>query len=163
VLPTLNGRLQTRIFAVLVIGGIWTIFITPFVKFYIDATEDGSLDLVDAYKVTYTVLIITLLLGLLWEFVYEGLQQFRWEKDWPTFFAYLTGITEGIAVWIAVKAYGTTDTESETRILLEFLPVVPFLIQFVTTWLVIQLFLGNYMKMIFLRWRFKGGRLIGGW
>ena len=162
-LPTLNGRLQTRVFAVLVLGGIWTLIITPVVKFYIDATEDASLPLGDAYKATYTILFFVLVLGIVWEFIYEGLQQFRWEKDWPTFFGYLTAINEGIVVWIAIKAYGTFDTESTTKALLEFLPVIPFLIHFVTTWLFIQLFLGNYMKMIFIRWRFKGGRLIGGW
>ena len=28
-LPTLNGRIQTRIFLLLVVGGIWTLLITP--------------------------------------------------------------------------------------------------------------------------------------
>ena len=28
-LPTLSGRLQTRVFAVLVFGGLWTLLITP--------------------------------------------------------------------------------------------------------------------------------------
>jgi hypothetical protein len=38
-----------------------------------------------------------------------------------------------------------------------------FFIDFATTWIFIQLFLNNIMKIIFIRWRFKGGRLIGGW
>jgi hypothetical protein len=29
VLPTLNGRIQTRIFLLAVVGSIWTLIITP--------------------------------------------------------------------------------------------------------------------------------------
>jgi hypothetical protein len=29
-IPNLNGRIQTRIFAVVVIGGLWTLLVTPF-------------------------------------------------------------------------------------------------------------------------------------
>ena len=162
-LPTLNGRIQTRIFLVVVIGGIWTAIITPLVRLFME----GDPSLGDAYTVTYTVLAIVLVLGIVWEFVYQVLMQFRWEKDWPTFFGYLTGINEGIAAYLVAKALAVDPTETagapEWRIFLEGLTVAPFLVDFVTTWIVIQLFAGNYMKMIFLRWRFKGGRLIGGW
>jgi hypothetical protein len=41
--------------------------------------------------------------------------------------------------------------------------VTPFLVAFVSTWIVINLFAGNFMKAIFLRWRYRGGRLVGGW
>jgi hypothetical protein len=167
VLPTLNGRIQTRIFLVVVVGGIWTAIITPVVRLFVDDDAMGSPSLGDVYTVTYTVLAIVLVLGIGWELVYQVLMQFRWEKDWPTFFGYLTGINEGIAAYLVAKALAVDPTETagaaEWRILLEGLTVAPFLVDFISTWIVIQLFAGNYMKMIFLRWRFKGGRLIGGW
>ena len=157
-LPTLNGRIQTRIFLVGVVGTIWTIIITPVVALFVD----GDPTLGDVYHVTFEVLALVLVLGIGWEFVYQGLMQFRWEKDWPTMFGYLTGINEGILVYLVADSLGS-DPTSEWRAYLGALTLAPFLVHFVTTWLVINLFAGNYMKMIFIRWRFRGGRLIGGW
>jgi hypothetical protein len=158
--PTLNGRIQTRIFLVLIVGGLWTVLITPVVKLFVE----GDPTLSQVYKVTFTMLIIVLVVGIAWEFVYHVLQQFRWEKDWPTLFGYATGINEGIVAYVVAKALATTDPGAvEWRRLLEGLTVTPFLVQFVTTWIVINLFAGNFMKAIFLRWRYRGGRLIGGW
>ena len=86
--PTLYGRIQTRIVLLIVVGGIWTLIITPFLP-------TGE-PLGTSYQTTFLVLLTVLVLGVLWEFVYHGLQQFRWEKDWPTFFGLLTMINEGI-------------------------------------------------------------------
>ncbi len=161
-LPTLNGRIQTRIFLVGVVGSVWTLIITPVVRLFVD----GDPTLGDTYTVTFTVLAIVLVLGIGWEFVYQLLMQFRWEKDWPTFFGYLTGINEGIVAYLVAQALAadpSTVDPARWRLLLNGLTVTPFLVQFVTTWIVINLFAGNLMKMIFLRWRFKGGRLVGGW
>ena len=142
--PTLFGRIQTRIFALLVIGGIWTLLITPFLP------ADGELS--DMYEATFTVLVLVTVVGIAWELLYHGLQQFRWEKDWPTFFGYLTGINEGILAWILVDA-GLTPNEV-------MIPGGAFVIHFVTTWLVVNLFLNGPMRVPFIRWRFRGGRLV---
>jgi hypothetical protein len=157
--PTLNGRIQTRIFLVFVVGGIWTLIWTPVVKLFVEGDPTTR----DVYNVTIPVLIIVGVVGILWEFVYHFLQQFRWEKDWPTMFAYLTGINEGISTWIVAKQVGTYDTTEKWRAALEAMTVTPFLVAFVSTWIVINLFAGNFMKAIFLRWRYRGGRLVGGW
>src|ERR1700761_9524693 len=95
-IPTLNGRIQTRIFALLVFGGIWTLILTPVLP--IDAPI-GT-----AYKATYIILLTVTVLGVVWEFLYHFLQQFRWEKDWPTLFGLLTAINEGVLVWILLSA-----------------------------------------------------------
>ena len=87
--PTLYGRIQTRIVLLAVIGGLWTLIITPFLP--------TGLPLGASYRTTFAVLLTVLVLGVLWEFVYHGLQQFRWEKDWPTFFGLITMITGGAA------------------------------------------------------------------
>ena len=94
--PTLYGRIQTRIVLLVVVGGIWTLIITPFLP---TGESLGA-----SYRTTFLVLLTVLVLGVLWEFVYHGLQQFRWEKDWPTFFGLLTMINEGLLVWLLIKA-----------------------------------------------------------
>ena len=37
------------------------------------------------------------------------------------------------------------------------------LVAFVTTWIVVNLFANNIMQVLFIRWRFRGGRLLGSW
>lgn len=143
--PTLLGRIQTRIFVLVVIGSIWTLIITP-------VLPPRGAPMADRYQATFTVLAIVLILGIGWEFLYHLLQQFRWEKDWPTMFGLLTGINEGILVWFIIRnveipghpAIGTTT----------------FIIHFATVWLVTWVFVNGPMRVPFLRWRFRGGRII---
>ena len=143
-LTTLPGRIQTRIFVLLVIGGLWTLIITPLLPI------PGELP--DAYRATYTVLITVTVLGIGWEFVYHFLQQFRWEKDWPTFFGLITGINEGILAWVLLSL-GAVPTAPE-------IPGLAFTIHFVTVWLVCWLFVNGPMRILSVHWRFRGGRLI---
>ena len=140
--PTLYGRIQTRIGLLIVVGGIWTLIITPFLP-------TGQL-LSTSYRTTFLVLLTVLVLGVLWEFVYHGLQQFRWEKDWPTFFGLLTMINEGILVWLLLNAGVVPGIDS--------VPLSAFLIQFITTWLVVWLVANGPVQIFFSRWRFRGGR-----
>lgn len=146
-LPTLNGRIQTRIFALLVFGGIWTLIITPLLP-HVDGDHLGS-----AYKATFTVLGAVIVLGIGWEVVYHLLMQFRWEKDWPTLFGLLTAINEGLLVWLFNKQgwlpFDVRDVPAST-----------FLIQFVTVWIIVWLITNGPMRVPFVRWRFNGGRLV---
>lgn len=144
-LPTLNGRIQTRIVVLLVIGGIWTALITPVLP------VEGSYATV--YRTSFLILLTVIVLGVGWEFVYHFLQQFRWEKDWPTFLGLVTAINEGALVWLFLR--------------LDLVPGVPgpvsltaFLIQFVTTWIVVWLWVNGPMRVPFIHWRFRGGRLV---
>jgi hypothetical protein len=142
VVPTLYGRIQTRIVLLIVVGGIWTLIITPFLP--------TGQPLSASYRTTFLVLLTVLVLGVLWEFVYHGLQQFRWEKDWPTFFGLLTMINEGILVWLLLNAGVVPGIDS--------VPLSAFLIQFITTWLVVWLVANGPVQIFFSRWRFRGGR-----
>jgi hypothetical protein len=143
--PTLFGRLQTRIFLVAVIGSIWTLIITPLLP----GGGSGGVQ----YSMTFSILLVVGVAGLGWEFVYQGLQQFRWEKDWPTLLGLLTGINEGILVWLIVDAGLAPGID-------DGVPVSTFLWHFTTTWLVIFFYVNGPMRVPFLRWRFRGGRLI---
>jgi hypothetical protein len=136
VLPTLMGRIQTRVFLLVVVGGIWTLILSPFLG-----------------AATFLVLLTVLVLGLGWELVYHFIQQFRWEKDWPTFFGLVTAINEGLLVWLLLSAGAVPGLPTGV-------PGGVFLVQFVTTWLLVWLVANGPMRVPFVHWRFRGGRLI---
>jgi hypothetical protein len=144
VLPTLNGRIQTRIFLLAVVGSLWTAIITP-------ALPIGA-PLGDAYRVTYSVLLAVTVLGVLWEFVWHGLQQFRWEKDWPTLFGLVTAVPEGLLVWFLLAGGAIRWINGITG--------PAFAIQFISTWLLVWLVANGPMRVPFVHWRFNGGRLL---
>jgi hypothetical protein len=143
--PTFNGRIQTRIFLLGVIGSLWTLVITP-------ALPPAGASLSDKYRATFTVLAVVIVVGLLWECLYHLLQQFRWEKDWPALFGLLTGINEGIVAWLIVS---NVDLPGDPTI-----DGTAFVIHFSSVWLVCWMFVNGPMRVPFLRWRFRGGRLI---
>ena len=140
--PTLYGRIQTRIVLLAVVGGLWTVFITPFLP------TDAPLG--TSYQTTFPVLLSVLILGVGWEFIYHLLQQFRWEKDWPTFFGLVTVIPEGMLLWSLIIAGRIPGVDG--------VPLAAFLIQFLTTWLVVWLIANGPLRIFFIRWRFQGGR-----
>ena len=143
-LPTLNGRIQTRIFLLATVGALWTLIITP-------VLPTGA-PLGESYKTTFTVLGLIAVLGILWEFLYHGIQQFRWEKDWPTIFGLLTGINEGLLVWFLIAGGVIPWIDS--------LPGPAYVIDFATTWFLVWLVANGPMRVPFLHWRINGGRLI---
>jgi hypothetical protein len=144
-LPTLNGRIQTRILVTLVVGGLWTLLITPVLPI------PGPL--ADAYTTTFIVLLAVTVLGVVWELVYHFLQQFRWEKDWPTLFGLVTAVNEGALVWLLLEQGVVPGIDGPV-------PLSAFLILFLTTWIVIWLVVNGPMRVPFVHWRFRGGRLI---
>ncbi|TKV61492.1 hypothetical protein FDO65_07940 [Nakamurella flava] len=142
--PTLYGRIQTRIVLTAIIGGLWTLLITPILP--------TGAPLGASYRATFLVLAWVIVLGIAWEFLYHFLQQFRWEKDWPTLFGLLTAINEGVVLWLLVKAGVLPGLSAGV-------PFSAFLIQFLTTWVVVWLWANGPMRIFFPHWRFRGGRL----
>ncbi len=140
--PTLFGRIQTRIFLLATVGVIWTAAVTPFLP--------GISTLGLAYRITYLALAIVAIVGVAWEFLYHGIQQFRWEKDWPTMFGLLTGIPEGIVTWLILQQLVAPGLVTGSQ----------FFIHFATTWVLVWLFANGPMRVVSLRWRFEGGRLL---
>jgi hypothetical protein len=143
VTPTLNGRIQTRVFLLATVGVLWTLVLTPILP--------TGAPLGASYGATFSVLLLVTVLGVLWELVYHGLQQFRWEKDWPTLFGLVTAVPEGLLVWFLV-AGGATWIGS--------MPGSAFLILFTSTWLLVFLAANGPMRVPFVHWRHRGGRLI---
>src|SRR4051794_39973881 len=88
---SLRGRLETRIFLVLTVGVVSTLVVT--------ALLPGA-----TFRSNLTVLALMGVLGLGWELVYHGLQQSRWDRDWPSLFAALTVLNEGALLWVLTGA-----------------------------------------------------------
>lgn len=143
--PTLGGRLQTRLFLMVVVGGVWTGIVGPVLPRPPEAT------LADVYEGAFQVLAVVLAAGLVWELFYHLLQQFRWEKDWPTLYGLLTGINEGLLAWYLTVELALIPAQ---------VPTSTFVAHFASTWIVVFLWVNGPMRVVFLRWRFRGGRLV---
>jgi hypothetical protein len=152
--PTFLGRVQTRIFALIVIGVPATLLISLVIPADIAPGKTRFSVLGGLYAITFAALGIVLVVGVvLWEPIYHFLQQFRWEKDWPTLFGLITGINEGVLAYFLLKAIGPTpDTVG--------VGAGGFTVDFVFVWLSVFLFVNGPMRVPFIRWRFRGGRLI---
>lgn len=147
--PTLAGRLQTRLFLLATVGLLWTAAVTPLLA------RPAWASLSMAYHITFQAIGVVALLGLGWELAYHGLQQLRWDKDWPTALGLLTAINEGVLAWFTLHALnilpGTSGWSSPLLSL--------FLVHFGTTWFVLWAFMQGPLRVIHLRWRYEGGRV----
>lgn len=139
--PTFLGRIQTRLLLLATVGVVWTLLIGPFLP------ADGA-PLSEVYELTFEALLIVAVIGVLvWEPIYHLLQQLRWEKDWPTGLGLVTGVSEGIVTWLVLSS----DQD---------VPGAAFVVHFATTWLVVWFFLHGPLRILLLRWRYRGGRVL---
>jgi hypothetical protein len=145
VTANLFGRVQTRIALLATVGLIWTIVAMPFIP---RVTSLGS-----TYFAGVVALVLTGLFGIvLWEPLYHFLQQLRWEKDWPALFGFIAFIPEGVLVHAILRGTVLRDAP--------LFASVTFWLHFFTTWALVWFFMNGPMRVISLRWRFRGGRLI---
>jgi hypothetical protein len=144
-LPTLIGRIQTRFFLLAVVGGLITLIIVPFLP--------GSAPLGDKYRDGFLVLASVAVVGIAWELLYHFLMQWRWEKDWPTFFGLAEGVPEGVVIWLLLSAGAIPGIVGHVG-------GAAFIIQFVLVWLGVWLVANGPMRVPFIRWRFRGGSLV---
>ncbi|WP_183096226.1 hypothetical protein [Nocardioides stalactiti] len=149
-LPTLNGRIQTRVFMLVVFGGFLTFILTPLLP-------GGFGFNGESYKITYLILLTVLVLGVGWELIYHGIQQFRWEKDWPTMFGLITAINEGALVWLLLEFGLIPGIEGSNPPASVFWA---FFIDFSIIWFVIWVWTNGPMRVPLIRWRFQGGRIV---
>ncbi len=142
---SLAGRIQTRIVLFGVIGGIWTALVTPILP--------TRLPLGRSYEMSFTVLGLIIVLGVVWELAYHLLQQFRWDKDWPIGFSLLAGVPEGLVLWLLLDS-GTWLWEVPVT-------VRGFWTLFISIWLLIWVVLAGPIQALIVRRRWSGGRLFG--
>lgn len=126
----------------------WTIFVTPILPV-------GDATLGTAYGITIAAIILTALLGVGWELLYHFLQQYRWEKDWPTVLGLIVAIPEGLFAWWCLQneiPWSVGEVQAST-----------FLTMFITLWILVWAIINGPLQIFFLRWRYRGGRFAGGW
>ncbi|MEE8599989.1 hypothetical protein [Euzebya tangerina] len=153
--PTLNGRIQSKLFLLLVVAPLWTVVITvllvPLVR-GADATMTASYGVVLWNAIQ--VLLWTALFGVGWEFLWHALQQSRWEKDWPILYGLLQFIPEGILIFFLVNPrWGGLTTGGGV-------PTAAFLLHYISTVLVTWTWINGPHRILFLKWRFEGGRFV---
>ena len=144
--PVYAGRVQTRLFLLAAIGLPWTLLIGWLLP------RPPTATLGQAYLVLILGIVVVAVLGLAWDGVYIWLQQYRWEKDWPTLFGLLTAFPEALTTYIGLRVLTSwLGLEVDT---------VAFLLQFFTMWLLMWIFANGPMRVPFIRWRFNGGRVL---
>lgn len=162
--PTLEGRLQTRIFLAATVGVLWTAIISPFLP------EPAGVTVGMSYSMAFASLLLMGAYGVVWEFLYHRLQQRRWDRDWPSVFVLLTVFNEAALVWVVdhlfpVMSGPMAGMSGASLVNAGSLgPASPYLAGFVvhisTTWVLMWLFSQGPMRVIFIRWRFEGGRVV---
>ncbi|MFK8025445.1 MAG: hypothetical protein AB8G26_15915 [Ilumatobacter sp.] len=155
--PTLFGRIQTRIIMMATLGVIWTAIIGPVLPR--PSVGGEAISLGSMYKALYLAVLVVTVLGVLWELVYHWLQQYRWEKDWPTIYGLIVAVNEGIVAYLVLNAGLFWDERPPGQ----SFPLPAFAIMFVTLWLIIWAFTNGPMQIVSLRWRFRGGRFDPNW
>ncbi len=140
--PTLFGRWQTRILLLATVGVLVS------VPFAIGLTGLG------ASSIYFWILGYVALFGLAWDILYTYLQKYRWDRDWPAAYQLFAGIWEMVFIFGGVKIFGLLPIPIPK----EELSTVAFILHYVTVWLAIFIISQSLMKIIFPRWRFRGGQ-----
>lgn len=157
-LPTLLGRLQTRLLLIFCIGfpvtGLYSVWLANRASIIGRAPWIKSLGKV-AYDIRpVQILCLLLLLGVLLDVIYIGLQKFRWDRDWPFVFQFFTLIGE-FAIVIAL-------------IRLDVFPFMPawwikpneypyFILHFALVFIPSFVALLGFIQIFMVRWRYNGG------
>ncbi|WP_017719584.1 hypothetical protein [Kamptonema formosum] len=143
--PTLFGHWQTRIFLLATVGILVTL---PFTFGFLG---------VKSTPVYFWVLFYVGLFGIAWDVLYNFLHQFMWDRDWPGVFQFLAAIAEGVFLGWAIKSFGLPNIPPA-----EF-DLVTFAKHYSLVWVAVYLSSWVVMRLLFPRWRFRGGEWIGRW
>ncbi|MCM0594002.1 MAG: hypothetical protein HEQ35_03965 [Gloeotrichia echinulata IR180] len=139
--PTLLGRWQTRLLLLATVGVLVSL---PFATGLIASNPNS---------VYFWILGYVAIFGLGWDFVYDKLQKYRWDRDWPAAFQLGAGIWELIFVFCGVKLFGFLPIPVPK----DLLPPQVFLLHYSLVWLAVFITSQSLMRIIFPRWRFRGG------
>lgn len=141
---TLAGRLQTRLMILASVGVPWTLIVSLPLAWVSGVSPRLS------YRITLETAIALMVLGLAWEMAYHGMQQFRWDKDWPTAFGLITIVNEGALVWLILHLIpGAWESSSS---------ILPLFVSYLcTTWVLLWAVAQGPLRFVVLRWRFEGG------
>ncbi|MGG6267339.1 hypothetical protein ACQ4M3_28755 [Leptolyngbya sp. AN03gr2] len=142
---TLIGRWQTRTFLLVTIG----LFVSFLFSTGIIGHAPGTM--------YYWVLLYVWAFGLCWDVLYHQLQQFMWDHDWPGLFQLGTAIVEGLFLAGAIRWIGLPGTEAAAAHL------DLFALHYSLVWIADYFSSWVVMRLLFPRWRFRGGEWLGRW
>ncbi|MDX1438671.1 MAG: hypothetical protein R3284_02105 [Rubricoccaceae bacterium] len=141
--PTLSGRWQSRLFLLWTIGLVVTWF---FAAYFEAITPLGGV-----FQVPFILLVYVTILGFGWDVLYNFLQQYRWDSDWPPVYQFFAGIAEGALLWILIKAGAVGGVPAE-------LPFWMFFWHYGVVWFTTFVASQSLLRLIFPQWRFRGGQ-----
>ena len=107
----------------------------------------------DRLPETLYMLVYMTGLGMLLDIGYDRLQVYRWDNDWPPVYHVASGLLEGALFWavmLFVNLPGLNRPVTFGQFLVMYLSM--FLVMFLVNW--------NLMKVIFINWRYRGGRIL---
>ena len=144
--PTLLGRWQTRLFLLATIGVLVSF------PFYLGfwGGHQGSL-------IHFLVLFYVGLFGLFWDILYDYLQKFLWDHDWPGILQLITGITEGIFLGLLLSFFGLPGIDNY------YFDLTVFIAQYTLVWVSVYICAWVIMRLLFTSWRHRGGEWLGKW
>ena len=170
-LPTLAGRIQSRILFLATVGALVTLVMATILPAsvtlpsgVVGGPQSVAVPLHLKYQDAYVVLFWVALFGVGWEFVYHLLMQWRWEKDWPTFFGLITFVNEGVLVYFLVRTaalpgiVGRGIGAGAGSVVL--VPFWFFWIDLLAVWLAVWVWANGPMRVVNVHWRFFGGRIV---
>ncbi|AFY55135.1 hypothetical protein Riv7116_2629 [Rivularia sp. PCC 7116] len=140
--PTLFGRWQTRLLLLFTVG----LFVS--LPFAIGVLGSPASD------VYFWILFYVAIFGLGWDVVYDQIQKYRWDRDWPAVYQLFAGIWEFIFIVCGVKFLGFLPTPIPK----EELPLFWVFFHYFVVWLAVFLASQSLMRILFVRWRFFGGQ-----
>lgn len=137
--PTLLGRWQSRLLLLATVGVV--------VSIPVALTYSGSAP----RSVFGWVLVYVAGFGLLWDIFYDYLQKFRWDRDWSAAFQLLAGIWEAVFIGVLFKTVGLPGLARE-------MTLNTFVLHYSLVWLTTFTVSQTLMRVLFPRWRFRGGQ-----
>ncbi|MDP5015835.1 hypothetical protein FJR11_22340 [Anabaena sp. UHCC 0187] len=140
--PTLLGRWQTRLLLLATVGVLVSI---PFAIGLISNKPN---------LIYFWILAYVAIFGLGWDILYNYLQKSRWDRDWPAVYQLFAGIWEMVFVFCGVKIWGFLPIPMPKN---ELSPSI-FLLHYSIVWLAVFISSQSLMRIIFPRWRFRGGK-----
>lgn len=143
--PTLYGRWQTRLFLLATVGVLVSL---PFAW--------GLWGLTGSSIYLWVVFYVGCF-GIAWDALYDALQKFMWDHDWPGAFQFLGAIAEGVALILLIKTTGLPYIVSADVSLTVF--VLHYTLVSITAYLASWVI----MRLLFPQWRFRGGQWLGQW
>lgn len=147
-LPTLAGRIQTRLFLFLVLG-------LPITALFAYA-HNGWVWNWDQAQIFFLFITTLTILGLILDPVYIFIQTLRWDRDWPFAFQFFFSIVEfGILVGLMMSDLIPWLPMGSGKGAVQLQTVV---LHFLCVFIPMFLALLGPVSVFFIRWRFKGGQ-----